>query len=307
MEPVIRHEANNSYFILKEETISPREEFLLRMITENQIPGLLQATRNQLNAEGEIYYNINGYISFAEYCGKKQLGQQDLKRLLLSLQGILKQMEEYLLDADSLLLEPESLFLSTSKETYAFCLYPFAKKNIRSQIQDLGEYLLNHINHEDEKVVKMTYQFYRMTREENFEIWQVVEELIRETSQPDVEKVPETSWESENKPIQTFQETKLPSNKNLSKEKDSPDETDNQDVQNGKAVCPFFICLSLASFFFFIYTCILKNYYYGYSFLSMLSTKEVQISLVIFAITLVLTGFFLWRILRLDERKGESL
>ena len=307
MEPVIRHEANNSYFILKEETISSREEFLLRMITENQIPGLLQATRNQLNAEGEIYYNINGYISFAEYCGKKQLGQQDLKRLLLSLQGILKQMEEYLLDADSLLLEPESLFLSTSKETYAFCLYPFAKKNIRSQIQDLGEYLLNHINHEDEKVVKMTYQFYRMTREENFEIWQVVEELIRETSQPDVEKVPERSWKSENKPIQTFQETKLSSNKNLSKEKDSPDEADNQDIQNRKAVCPFCVCLSLASFFFFIYTCILKNYYYGYSFLSMLSTKEVQISLVIFAITLVLTGFFLWRILRLDERKGESL
>lgn len=295
MEPVIRHEANNSYFILKEETISPREEFLLRMITENQIPGLLQATRNQLNADGEIYYNINGYVSFAEYCGKKQLGQQDLKRLLLSLQGILKQMEEYLLDADSLLLEPESLFLSTSRETYAFCLYPFAKNNIRSQIQDLGEYLLNHINHEDEKVVKMTYQFYRMTREENFEIWQVVEELIRETSQPDVEKVPERSWKSENKPIQTFQETKLSSNKNLSKEKDSPDEADNQDIQNRKAVCPFCVCLSLASFFFFIYTCILKNYYYGYSFLSMLSTKEVQISLIILVVSLVLTGFFLWR------------
>ena len=125
MESIIKQEANNSYFILKEETISPREEFLLRMITENQIPGLLQVTRNQLNAEGELYYNINGYVSFEEYCGKKQLGQQDVKRLLLALQKILKQMEEYLLDADSLLLEPGSLFYSTSKETFGICLYPF--------------------------------------------------------------------------------------------------------------------------------------------------------------------------------------
>ena len=190
MEFVIKQEANNSYFVLKEESISQREEFLLRMITENQIPGLLQVTRNQLNAEGELYYHINGYISFAEYCAKKQLGQQDVKRLLLTLQNILKQMEEYLLDADSLLLEPDSLFYSTSKETFGICLYPFSQRNVRSQIQDLGEYLLNHINHEDENVVRMTYQFYRLTREGNFEISQVVEELIRDSGSTDMENIP---------------------------------------------------------------------------------------------------------------------
>ena len=99
-------------------------------------------------------------------------------------------MEEYLLDADSLLLEPDSLFYSTSKEAFGVCFYPFVKRNVRSQIQDLGEFLLNHINHEEEKVVKMTYQFYRLTREGNFEISQVVDELIRENGSWDCENMP---------------------------------------------------------------------------------------------------------------------
>ena len=319
MEFVIKQEANNSYFVLKEEIISKREEFLLRMITENQIPGLLQVTRNQLNAEGELYYHINGYISFAEYCAKKQLGQQDVKRLLLTLQKILKQMEEYLLDADSLLIEPDSLFYSTSKESFGICLYPFIQRNVRSQIQDLGEYLLNHINHEDENVVRMTYQFYRLTREGNFEISQVVEELIRDSGSTDMENIPNKynnnhkeniEWKDESPQRKVLESTKQISKKNFMDEvNDEELEEEKEKVENTKGIGILFLCLTLASFLYFIYTCVLKNYYYGYSFGMMMTTKEVQISLILMLITMILTGTIWWKntIHRLDEKKGESL
>ena len=282
---------------MKEETISPREEFLLRMITENQIPGLLQVTRNQLNAEGELYYNINGYITFAEYCGKKQLGQQDVKRLLLSLQHVLKQMEEYLLDADSLLLEPNRFFYSTSKETYGVCLYPFAKRNIRNQIQDLGEYLLNHINHEDENVVKMTYQFYRLTREGNFEMSQIVEELLQDMSSSESVNVLNEEWKYEGAQRKAIEETKESLQKNQSDEMYAmkKEEEGKGDVPNTKWSKILFSCLTLGSFFFFIYTCVLKNYYYGYSFTNMLETREVQISLALLVVMVFLTGFIWWK------------
>ena len=296
MEFVIKQEANNSYFVLKEETISKREEFLLRMIIENQIPGLLQVTRNQLNEEGELYYHINGYISFAEYCAKKQLGQQDVKRLLLTLQKILKQMEEYLLDADSLLLEPDSLFYSTSKEAFGICLYPFIQRNVRSQIQDLGEYLLNHINHEDENVVRMTYQFYRLTREGNFEISQVVEELIRDNGSSDLVNMPNKEWKDESPQRNILESTKQISQKNFMDEvNDDELEEEKEKVENTKGIGILFLCLTLASFLYFIYTCVLKNYYYGYSFGMMITTKEVQFSLILMLTTVILTGIIWWK------------
>lgn len=296
MEGIIRHEANNSYLIMKEETISDREEFILRMITENQIPGLLQATRNQLDAEGEIYYNVNSYVSFSEYCGKKQLGLQELKKLFFALQEILKQLEAYLLDADSLLLDPETLFLSTNRDAYAFCLYPFIKRNIRRQIQDLAEYLLNHINHEDEKVVRAAYQFYRFTREENFEIQQVVEELIRDINSLDMNERPDRIKGANEMDIEYSTQSETEKVKKYST--DTPSPIDRTASANRKLTVNlnfFFICLSLASFSFFVYTCIIKNYYYGYSFISILSTKEVRGSLFFFAVTCLFTFVFIWR------------
>ena len=295
MEFVIKQEANNSYFVLKEETISKREEFLLRMITENQIPGLLKVTRNQINAEGELYYHINGYISFAEYCTKKQLGQMDVKRLFLTLQKILKQMEEYLLDADSLLLEPDSLFYSTSKEAFGICLYPFIQRNVRSQIQDLGEYLLNHINHEDENVVRMTYQFYRLTREGNFEISQVVEELIRDNGSSDLVNMPNKEWKDESPQRNILESTKQISQKNFMDEANYVELEEEEKEENTKGIGIFFLCLTLASFLYFIYTCVLKNYYYGYSFGMMITTKEVQFSLILMLTTVILTGIIWWK------------
>ena len=297
MEFVIKQEANNSYFVLKEETISKREEFLLRMITENQIPGLLKVTRNQINAEGELYYHINGYISFAEYCTKKQLGQMDVKRLFLTLQNILKQMEEYLLDADSLLLEPDSLFYSTSKEAFGVCFYPFVKRNVRSQIQDLGEFLLNHINHEEEKVVKMTYQFYRLTREGNFEISQVVDELIRENGSWDCENMPKEEEKRGNVQKVIFEELMQTPQKNLQDETDASEleNIEKGNVEKTKSIGIFVLCLSFASFIYFIYTCVLKNYYYGYSFGIMITTKEVQFSLILLLTTVILSGFIWWK------------
>lgn len=296
MEGIIRHEANNSYLIMKEETISDREEFILRMITENQIPGLLQATRNQLDAEGEIYYNVNSYVSFSEYCGKKQLGLQELKKLFFALQEILKQLEAYLLDADSLLLDPETLFLSTNRDAYAFCLYPFIKRNIRRQIQDLAEYLLNHINHEDEKVVRAAYQFYRFTREENFEIQQVVEELIRDINSLDMNERPDRIKGANEMDIEYSTQSETEKVKKYSTDTPSPiDRTASANRKLSVNLNFFFICLSLASFSFFVYTCIIKNYYYGYSFISILSTKEVRGSLFFFSVTCLFTFFFIWR------------
>lgn len=293
MEAMIKHDASNSYLVMKEETISKREEFLLRMITENQIPGLLQATRNQFNEEGEIYYHVNGYISFGEYCEKRQLGQQDFMRLLLALQGVIGQMEEYLLDANSLLLNPETLFLSTSKETYAFCLYPFTQKDIRTQIQNLGEYLLNHINHQEEKVVKMAYQFYRLTREENFEIRQVVEELVREIPIQDALPQQEEPIQS---PMEKMESGVLPETHFGEKIGANKKETSFSDkLPDMDKKCFLFLCFPLAAFLFFIYTCILKRYYYGYSFIPMLFTVEVQVSFFAFVAIFLFSILFFWR------------
>ena len=66
-------------------------------------------------------------------------------------------------------------------------------------------------------------------------------------------------------------------------------------VEKTKGIGIFVLCLSFASFIYFIYTCVLKNYYYGYSFGIMITTKEVQCSLILLLTAVILSGFIWWK------------
>ena len=281
------HEGDDSYLIIGEEPAGEKEAFSLRMITENQIPGLLPAHSHRLNDENQIYYRISGMTSLEELCGRKQMQQKQLKDLLLGLKAVLGQLEEYLLDADNLLLAPSFIYASTIQPELCFCLYPCERTNLRIQIRSLAEYLLEHIDNEDEQVVGMTYQLYRMTREENFAFSQIVEELIKEKSDiQDLQKEEPFSLQSamgNPQPDCISEAGCAPPAANLHSGA-------NRTALSLSALLPqkkpagsrLLSWLAAGSFVFFVYTCGIKSYYYGYTFSRILTMKETVCSFVLF-------------------------
>ena len=113
------------------------------------------------------------------------------------------------------------------------------------------------------------------TREENFEIQQVVEELIRDINSLDMNERPDRIKGANEMDIEYSTQSETEKVKKYSTDTPSPiDRTASANRKLSVNLNFFFICLSLASFSFFVYTCIIKNYYYGYSFISFLADSS---------------------------------
>lgn len=326
MTASIKHEGNDSYLVIDGPIHGERENFILRMITENRIEGLLLAGKHDLNGEQQIYYRINGMVSLKERYEKCQMKKEQLAGLLLSMEEVQRQLESYLLDGDNLLLSPDHIYASTVHETFSFCLYPGSGQDIRSQIRLLAEYLLEHINHEDEEVVAMAYRFYRMTRDENFEFFQIVEELVKngertaggetwdvqpkgqqedgivpsDTLKERESKNENMSWDAQ--PGGERRNSGIPWDKLQEREKKNDDmrpesarthaglwgRKPQKNDTRSIAAGRLFWCLAMGSLLVCIYTCMLKSYYYGYSALGLFTVREVQISLALLIVSAAL-------------------
>ena len=173
-----KRDLNHSYLILDEKAMDSKEYFQLQMLTKNQIAGLLNLNISMFNGENSLQYDISSKQNLLCIYDQKVITEKDMEIFLFSIQEMLKRIENYLLDPDYLLLNPEFMYLNISENQLEFCFYPCEKNDIRESIRIFSEYLLNRIDHQVEKVVALAYKFYRLTRDPNFNYEAIIEELF---------------------------------------------------------------------------------------------------------------------------------
>lgn len=299
MEMEYKQEVNDSYLILKEEDGSEEEKFQFRMITENNIPGLLHIEKRSFNNENSLYYRINGRQSLFQMMEKREADAEILRSLLRGIDMLLNTLSQYLLDVDSLLLIPECIYIHTTEKDIGFCFYPFEKKDIRQQLRELSEYFLDRINREDEQAVSIAFRLYRMTREPNFAFSEIVEKLVykegimheekslqREDEQSyskylsdeERDRYGEGDKQSRKNVKDLYEDTEEIKNHKEQK-KDTNNATSVSTMQGKRSLVFLSIALTVGSFLYFLYVYAVKQYYYGYSFLQVLGTMEAILAL----------------------------
>lgn len=116
------NQGNSSYLVytLAEEEMT--DSMSLGMITNNKIPGLASAMFMQMNSVRYMKYNISSKIPVSRFFS----GPVSRKRLLGVFSGITDAMlsaEEYMLDIQSIILDPDYIFADTAScETVLICL-----------------------------------------------------------------------------------------------------------------------------------------------------------------------------------------
>ena len=103
---------------------------------------------------------------------------------------MMEAMSEYLLNPCQLILEPEYIYLDAEKNNVRFCYMPGFHGEIQEQFQNLAEYLLPKLDHEDGKAVMLGYSVYRRALEDSFHLEYIKEELYKVSNgnQEDFEK-----------------------------------------------------------------------------------------------------------------------
>lgn len=164
---------NHNYMIIEEKGIAT-DNYEIKMIMQNEIPCFLPVSIRYQNGEAAICYEISSKQPMRRIFENTEIGYEELKQFLFQLHKTLQAAEEYLINTNHLILNPEYLYMNIETNQIAVAYFPDYQQNAKEEFQKLAEYFLERVNHKDEKAVILAYQIYRNTRNKNF----VLEEIL---------------------------------------------------------------------------------------------------------------------------------
>lgn len=177
MEVMYRRDGEQNYMVWKAPEDLQGNEYQVRMLLVNEIPGLLRCRLRKINGEAYLYYEITSKQPLTRVFEHRAAGAEDIRALALSLRETLEGIARYLLPDDGMVLEPEFIYMDLETKEMRFCYLPFCREEIRASFRGLAEYLLKSLNHEEEQAVLWGYQLYSKTSEENYRVRAVLESL----------------------------------------------------------------------------------------------------------------------------------
>lgn len=199
MNVTYKRELDHNYLVLEQEVYE--ESYQVGMLIKNKIPGFLECRMSRLDGGASFYYEITSRQSLRLVLERKKLNLGDLLILLNGMYQAVRSCEEYLLDVECLLLNPDFIYLDPDEWTVFFCFFPLEKQNPGGELLDLAEYFLDRLDRQDSGAVTLGYEFYRIAGEENpslgklLETWQQGTEADMESES---ERLP---WEEPKKII----------------------------------------------------------------------------------------------------------
>ena len=161
MKTEYRRDLRHTWMILSGGNVPDEEAYPVRMLTENQIGGLLSCTAARLNGELRFYYDITALYSLKTILEAEPAGKNLLEQIFASLAVMTERLGEYLLDPDGLLLDPAYVYFNTEQNGICFCWYPGKDMSFQEQAGILGRALLPHLAQTDKAGVIMGYGFYQ--------------------------------------------------------------------------------------------------------------------------------------------------
>ncbi|MDD2972335.1 MAG: DUF6382 domain-containing protein [Lachnospiraceae bacterium] len=185
-----KRDLNHNYMMIAYEN-PETTGYEVKMLMENQLPGFLPFSVRHMDSECFIYYEISSKQPMERIFQHMEIGYEDLNAFLFHFHQILRKAEEYLIDPDHIVIDPAYIYMNVETQDLSVCFYPDHQGSAKEAFRQLVEYILNRVNHDDEKAVMLAYKIYKNTRNTNF----ILEEILNLSSMMVNEK--ETSVLSE--------------------------------------------------------------------------------------------------------------
>ena len=144
------------------------EDYQIHMLKNHEPEGLL---RLRMFGEGEetIYeYDISEMTSLIRYYKHRKMTKEEMIIFLQKIQTVIEEVDDYLLDPNRLLLDPEYIFLSGDE--YRFCYFPKGRDDIRVSFHRLMDSFVKWTDYEDISSVKTAFLLHKETMEENYSL-----------------------------------------------------------------------------------------------------------------------------------------
>lgn len=159
--------------------------YAFKMMTENEIKGLVPCRIRFMNGNTYLYYDIQSKQAIYHRYETREMDYEALKNIFLNLCLLGEELEKYLLDVNDIDFDERYIYQNIETgETY-FLLCPDGEH--RQSFGAFMEYIVKRINHKDTKAVQISYQLYDLSRKERI--------LVKEIKQLFEKEVPEETVE----------------------------------------------------------------------------------------------------------------
>ncbi len=172
------------------------------ILTRGGIRGLLPCSLRYINGQAYLYYDITSKQNVSQLFGKQIIKREWVKDFFWSYERAWQELGRFLLDGKNLLVYPEQIFQDISNHNFFFLYLPYNEEE--NGLMQLLEFLLGHMDYEDEKLVECVYSMYEQyervgeiyLQEKIFRDVKVLEEKKeRDSSDPSV-KMPHAEEEN---------------------------------------------------------------------------------------------------------------
>ena len=151
------------------------EDYQMKMLKENEIEGLLEVRGKGLDNASVYEYDVSGKTSIKSIFDNSQFTPGEIKQCIAQIKNVVEKINNYLLDADALVLEPEYIFRGEGK--YFFCYCPKWRRNIRGAFHKLTEFFVQHTDYQNIQCIKMVFMLHKETMEDNYSLKMIMDNL----------------------------------------------------------------------------------------------------------------------------------
>lgn len=128
------------------------------ILTRGGIRGLLSCSLRYINGQAYLYYDITSRQNVVQMYGKQVIGREWIRNFFWSYEQARQELGRFLLDEKNILVYPEQIFQDISNHNFYFLYLPYNEEG--NGMDQLLEFVLGHMDYEDEKLVECIYSMY---------------------------------------------------------------------------------------------------------------------------------------------------
>lgn len=186
MEAKYFRDYKHSYMILPCGSAEPEKSYTCRLLISNKLEEILSCSLRHVNGAAYFYYDISSRTTLENRYRGRQLSFGQVRELFEQLYRIYCRLGDRFMDETKLVLLPEYIFYDLSRQKYIGLYYPDYEEN--RPYEALMDYLLEHMDSQDERLADAIYQIYERTEETAFSIRDALQILGEREEQPAVQE-----------------------------------------------------------------------------------------------------------------------
>lgn len=165
----------HSYMILPCRSRQPEKSYQCRQLTSNKIEELLRCSMRHVNGMTYFYYDISSRTTMESLYRDRQMSCSQIRELFEQLYGMYCRVGDFFMDETRLVFLPQYIFYDLSRKKYVGLYYPDYEED--RPYEALMDYLLEHMDSQDEHLADCVYQIYERAEDSGFSLWDALQIL----------------------------------------------------------------------------------------------------------------------------------